>query len=307
MAMPDRPYSCIAVDWGTSNRRAWALDQGGAILQQRADNRGLLAHADRRFGESLALFLSDWLAAAPGVPVLMAGMVGSRSGWVEVPYLPAPVRLTDLARHLAKTGEIAGSSCWIVPGLSLDDEVQPEVMRGEECQMLGVLLDGGPQDGLFVLPGTHSKWARVADGRLVSFRTYVTGELFDLLCKSGTLAQVMAGSDESAEGFARGIAASADAELLNRVFSVRTFGLFGRMPAAALRSYLSGLLVGTEMRDALAAWPEAAGTAATCIGSPAMIARYTAAAAQLGLRLRGLDNAAILPKALYWLARNAGL
>lgn len=300
-------FSCIAVDWGTSNRRAWALGPGGEILQQRADDKGLLAHADRRFAESLELFLADWLRQAPGVPIIMAGMVGSRMGWVEVPYLSAPLQLTDLADHLAKAGEIAGSACWIVPGLSIDDDIQPEVMRGEECQMLGALLQERLQSGLFVLPGTHSKWARVTDGRLIAFRTYITGELFDLLCKSGTLSQVMIGAQDNAAAFARGVAASADAELLNRVFSVRTFGLLGKMPGADLRSYLSGLLVGTEMRDALAALPETAQSTATCIGSAAMIARYQAAADAVGVRLQGIDNDRILPAALYWVVRKARL
>jgi 2-dehydro-3-deoxygalactonokinase len=296
-------FSCIAVDWGTSNRRAWALGAGGEILRHRADDKGLLAHADRRFAESLELFLADWLKEAPSIPIIMAGMVGSRMGWVEVPYLSAPLRLTDLADHLAKAGEIAGSACWIVPGLSIDDDVQPEVMRGEECQMLGALLQERAQGGLFVLPGTHSKWARVVDGRLTSFRTYITGELFDLLCKSGTLSQVMIGSQDNPAAFAHGVAASADAELLNRVFSVRSFGLFGKMPAADLRSYLSGLLVGTEMRDALAAWPDAARSTATCIGSAAMIDRYQAAAQKLGLQLRGIGSDAVLPLALHWIVR----
>ncbi len=305
--MSDRPYSCIAVDWGTSNRRAWALGPDGGILQQRADDKGLLAHADRRFAQSLELFLADWLKAAPGIPIIMAGMVGSRMGWVEVPYVPAPVRLTDLAGHVAKAGEIAGSACWIVPGVNMDDDIQPEVMRGEECQMLGALLRENRQSAMFVTPGTHSKWVRVIDGRLISFRTYITGELFDLLCKSGTLSQVMIGSRDNPDAFARGVAASADAELLNRVFSVRTFGLFGKMAGADLRSYLSGLLVGTEMRDAVAAWPDAAQASATCIGSAAMITRYQAAAAVLGLRLHGIDNDRILPAALYWVVRNAGI
>lgn len=300
-------FSCIAVDWGTSNRRAWALGPGGEILQQRADDKGLLAHADRRFADSLELFLADWLKQAPGIPIIMAGMVGSRMGWVEVPYLSAPLQLTELADHLAKAGEIAGSACWIVPGLSIDDDIQPEVMRGEECQMLGALLQERVRSGLFVLPGTHSKWARVTDGRLVAFRTYITGELFDLLCKSGTLSQVMIGSQDNAAAFARGVAASADAGLLNRVFSVRTFGLLGKMPGADLRSYLSGLLVGTEMRDALAALPETAQSTATCIGSAAMIARYQAAADAVGVRLQGIDNDRILPAALYWVVRKAGL
>lgn len=301
--MSDRPYSCIAVDWGTSNRRAWTLGPTGDILHQRADDKGLLAHADRRFAQSLELFLADWLTEAPGIPVIMAGMVGSRLGWIEVPYVSVPVRLTDLANHLVKAGEIAGSACWVVPGINMDDDIQPEVMRGEECQMLGALLRENVPSAVFVTPGTHSKWARVIDGRLTAFRTYITGELFDLLCKSGTLSQVMIGSQDNPAAFARGVAASADAELLNRVFSVRTFGLFGKMPGADLRSYLSGLLVGTEMRDALRVWPDAASSGATCIGSAAMIARYQAAAAALGLRLQGIDNDRILPLALYWVVR----
>ena len=310
--MADRPPTCIAVDWGTSNRRAWALGTRGEILRHRADGNGLLAHPDRNFAPSLAAFLGDWLAAAPGIPVIMAGMVGSRLGWVEVPYLAIPLQLTDLARHLAKAGAIAGSACWIVPGLSLDDPLQPEVMRGEECQMLGVLLSRDGQGGLFVLPGTHSKWARVADRRLISFRTYMTGEMFDLLCKSGTLAQLMTelGQDaagEDAAAFARGIAASQDAQLLNRLFSVRTLGLFDRLSGAGLRSYLSGLLVGAEMRDALTTWPEVLESGVVCIGSAGMIARYQAAARQLGLELLGLDNEAILPGALHWIAAEAGL
>lgn len=300
-------FTCIAVDWGTSNRRAWALGANAEILQQRADGKGLLAHADRRFAESLAGFLGDWLAAAPGIPVVMAGMVGSRMGWVEVPYLSVPLRLTDLARHLSKASELDGSACWIVPGLSHDDPIQPEVMRGEECQVLGALLAKNEHSRLFVLPGTHSKWARMADGRLTAFRTYLTGEMFDLLCRSGTLAQLMTGEGEDAAAFARGVAASADAELLNRLFSVRSLALFNRLTGAAPRSYLSGLLVGTEIRDAGAAWPDEAASGGICIGSPGMIARYGAAAAQLGMPLRGLDNEAILPGALHWIAREAGL
>src|SRR5262249_40640155 len=139
------------------------------------------------------------------------------------------------------------------PGVNLDDPIQPEVMRGEECQMLGALLAGHGDARLFVLPGTHSKWARVSDGVLTTFRTYLTGELFDLLCKSGTLAQLMSTTGEDEAAFARGVDASRDAQLLNRIFSVRSLALFNRMSAAEPRSYLSGLLVGTEIRDALAA------------------------------------------------------
>jgi 2-dehydro-3-deoxygalactonokinase len=299
-------YSCIAVDWGSTNRRAWALGAGGDASQERADSAGLLAIKDRRFAESLEAFLDGWLDG--GVPVVIAGMAGSRMGWVEVPYVAAPAPLADLARNLMKAGRIADSDCWIVPGMNLDSAEQPEVMRGEECQMLGALLKQGRSDGVFLTPGTHSKWARVAGGKLLEFRTYITGELFNLLRQSGTLAQLMTGDAEDEAAFARGVRATgADTELLNRVFSARSLALFGRLEGKDLASYLSGLLVGTEMRDALAAWPDLGRAGVTCIGSAGMLARYGACANLLGLDLRGIDNKDVLPAALFWIGQQAGL
>jgi 2-dehydro-3-deoxygalactonokinase len=299
-------YSCLAVDWGSSNRRAWALGASGEALEERADSAGLLAIKDRRFADSLEVFLDGWLGG--GVPVVIAGMAGSRMGWVEVPYVTAPAPLTDLARNLMKAGRIADSDCWIVPGMNLDSAEQPEVMRGEECQMLGALLKQGRSDGVFLTPGTHSKWARVTDGKLIDFRTYITGEMFNLLRQSGTLAQLMTGDDEDETAFARGVRATGpDTELLNRVFSARSLTLFRRLEGKELASYLSGMLVATEMRDALAAWPDLAQTGVTCIGSAGMLARYGACANLLGLALQGIDNKDVLPAALFWIGQQAGL
>ncbi|HSE74597.1 MAG TPA: 2-dehydro-3-deoxygalactonokinase [Dongiaceae bacterium] len=301
-------FSCIAVDWGTTNRRAWALGPDGAVIAERHDSTGLLAVRDRRFAEQLESFLDGWVAAGSDIPVVMSGMVGSRLGWVEVPYVAAPTALSELAHGLVKAGRIAGADCWIAPGISIDGGAQPDVMRGEECQILGALLTRRQTDGMFVLPGTHSKWARVAGRRLVEFRTYMTGEIFSLLRQSGTLAQLMTGDDEDQEAFARGVLATGDdAQLLNRLFSVRSLALFGRLEGRALSSYLSGLLVGAEMRGALAAWPDLARTGATCIGSPAMLARYRTCASLLGFDLAGIDNRDVLPAALFWIARQAGL
>lgn len=298
-------YSCIAVDWGSTNRRAWALGADGKALQERADSAGLLAIKDGRFADSLKACLEGWLDG--GVPVVIAGMAGSRMGWVEVPYVAAPAPLTDLARNLMKAGRIADSDCWIVPGMSLDSAAQPEVMRGEECQMLGALLQQGRSDGVFLTPGTHSKWARVAAGQLIEFRTYITGEMFNLLRQSGTLA-LMTGDGEDEVAFARGVAATGpDTELLNRVFSARSLTLFGRLEGKELASYLSGMLVGTEMRDALAAWPDLGRTGVTCIGSAGMLARYGACANLLGLDLQGIDNKDVLPAALFWIGQQAEL
>src|SRR5690349_400334 len=142
-------YSCIAVDWGTTNRRAWALGSDGKIMVERADSSGLLAVQDRRFAASLEAFLGDWISS--NVPIVIAGMAGSRLGWVEVPYVAAPAPLADLAQNLMKAGRVAGSDCWIVPGMSLDNVTQPEVMRGEECQILGALLTRNRSNGVFLL------------------------------------------------------------------------------------------------------------------------------------------------------------
>lgn len=299
-------YSCIAVDWGSTNRRAWALGPDGRTLAERSDAAGLLAIQDRRFSESLQTFLEDWLT--PGLPVVMAGMVGSRMGWVEVPYLAAPAPLADLAKRLMKAGRLGGSDCWIVPGVSFDGPEQPEVMRGEECQMLGALLRQQRSDGVFLTPGTHSKWVRVEGGKLLEFRTYITGELFNLLRQSGTLAQLMTGEGDDEAAFLQGVrATSAGSELLNRLFSARSLALFNRLSGDKIASYVSGMLVGTEMRDALAAWPDLARGGVTCIGSAGMIARYGSCASALNLKLEGIDNKDVLPAALFWIAQQAGL
>lgn len=301
-------FSCIAVDWGSSNRRAWALGPDGGIAAERSDSVGVLAIEDKRFSESLASFLGDWISANSAIPIVIAGMAGSRMGWVEVPYVPAPAALADLAKHLAKAGRIADSDCWIVPGMSIDGAVQPEVMRGEECQILGALLQRRQSDGVFLLPGTHSKWARVAGRRLTDFRTYLTGEMFNLLRQSGTLAQLMTSDAEDKDAFARGVRATGpDTEFLNRIFSARSLALFGRLEGKAMASYVSGLLVATEMRDALAVWPDLMTSGATCIGSSAMLARYQACAALLGFELDGIDNKDVLPAALFWLGQQVGL
>jgi len=182
------------------------------------------------------------------------------------------------------------------------------VMRGEECQILGALLTRGQSDGLFLLPGTHSKWARVQDRRLTQFRTYITGEMFNLLRQSGTLAQLMTADEHVDEAFARGVRAMAsDAGLLNRLFSARSLALFGRLEGRAVASYVSGMLIGAEMRDALAVWPDLARRHVACIGSAGMLARYGACARLLGIDLEAIDNRDVLPAALFWIAQQAGL
>ncbi|WP_374652055.1 2-dehydro-3-deoxygalactonokinase [Dongia sp.] len=303
--------ACIAIDWGTSNRRAWALATSGAVLAARGDDQGLLAIEDRDFAGSLRRFAGDWLKGRP--PVIMCGMIGSRLGWRDVPYLEAPVPLREIGRHLLAVDGFDDAPLRIVPGIALRAEAHADVMRGEECQMLGALLARGRRDGIFLLPGTHAKWAILKDGVLIYFRTYMTGELFGLLRSSGSLSQVMPAKGEAeqfdAGAFDRGLGKGLDgAGITHLLFSVRSLSLFGQLTPAEAPSYLSGLLIGAEMKDALG-WLKVlqAGTHVTAIGSVRLLQTYGRAAARCNIELSRLESDDILPPALFAIARGAGL
>jgi 2-dehydro-3-deoxygalactonokinase len=303
--------ACILADWGTTNLRAWALGRDGRVVDQRGQGGGLLAVKEGRFAESFTAFCGDWLRTDRPVPAILSGMVGSKLGWKEAAYLAAPVALGDLARQLCFVGEIPGASIWIVPGVRLDDEAQPEVMRGEEAQILGALQTLERDGGVFLLPGTHAKWAIVEAGRLAAFRTYMTGELYGLLRSAGTIGQLMEGESRDGAAFRRGVLRSRSpdaANLLHSLFSVRTLGLLGGLARASLASYLSGLLIGAELQDG-ARWLAARGLPRSLIliGSPEMMEAYGAAAELCGLSHERLESGAVLPAALLSLARAAGL
>jgi len=305
--------ACIAIDWGTSNRRGWALGEKGDILAARTDDQGLLAIKDRDFAGSLRAFAGDWLQG--GAPIVMAGMVGSRAGWREAQYLETPVDLTKLGGRLTEIVDFAGHAVRIVPGAARNEANGADVMRGEECQMLGALLSRGIRDGVFLLPGTHAKWAILKGGILTDFRTYMTGEVYGHLRKGGSLSQVMPGPDETEifdggafdRGFAAAFAPDAPA-ITHLLFTVRSLSLFARLTPAQAPSYLSGLLIGAETKDALA-WLKGhnAGTAVTAIGSAKLLEPYDRAARHGGVSLNRVESDDILPPALFAIAREAGL
>jgi 2-dehydro-3-deoxygalactonokinase len=305
-----RDIACILADWGTTNLRAWAVGQDGRVLEQRGGGGGLLAVKDGAFAESFARFCAGWLDAQRPVPAILSGMVGSKLGWKEAPYLEAPVALGELALHLCPVGDVPGASVWIVPGIRLEGGEQPDVMRGEEGQILGALRCLSREEGCFLLPGTHAKWAVVAAGRLTAFRTYMTGEVYGLLRTAGTIGQLIEGDEADAAAFRRGVERSrtGESDLLHSLFSVRTLGLLGGLARQSLASYLSGLLIGAEMADGRR-WLEARGLplSLTLIGSPEMIRAYGAAATICGIAHTGLESAAVLPTALFSIACRAGL
>jgi 2-dehydro-3-deoxygalactonokinase len=235
----------VGIDWGTTHRRACLLDADGALQDERADDQGMLAAAGRH-AEAFETLLSGW---PRHVPVVMSGMVGAASGWQEVPYLDAGTPLSELGRHLVPLRAApAGRRVVIVPGLrwrGAGGEV--DVMRGEETQLLGALVLGAP-DGWFVLPGTHSKWVLMDGGVAVRWRTHMTGELFALLGRHGTLA-AFEGDVAVPDAFADGLRAAAQGALTHTLFGCRARVVAGDMPPAHARSYLSGVLIGTEWLD----------------------------------------------------------
>jgi 2-dehydro-3-deoxygalactonokinase len=305
-SVPGRP-ALVALDWGTSTLRGYLLDAAGAAIDTRHAALGILRVADGDFEAALERFCGDWFAASPSIPLLASGMIGSRQGWREAAYVPCPASVDELGRRLLRFETGRGRQVAIVPGVVREGDV-PDVMRGEETQIAGAL--GADGAGRFVLPGTHSKWASVADGAITAFRTFMTGELFAVLVQHSILGRLMEGDAADIGAFARGVAFGlAEGGLGGKLFSARTLGLFGRVPGAGLHDYLSGLLIGAEIADARGgddASGMADGRAVTLIGDPALAARYRDALAIAGVAAEIADEQ-VTPRGLLRIARAAGL
>lgn len=295
----------IALDWGTTNRRGWALSASGAALDERADGEGLLALKRDEFAASFARFVAPWSVEGRILPAILCGMVGSKLGWAEAPYLAVPVDLTGLAQNLLTVPFDGSFDVRIVPGVSAETGNVPDVIRGEECQVFAALATSGVDEACLVLPGTHSKWVTVAARRLTGFRTYMTGELFNALSSQGTIAQLMEKGPLDRDAFVLGLRrAESDGALTHQLFGVRTLGLFERIRRPALASYLSGLLIGAEFADAVS-WAQTRSVIA--VGSPGLLENYRLAAQHFGIAIETRDNAALLPPALFAIARAAHL
>jgi 2-dehydro-3-deoxygalactonokinase len=260
----------IGIDWGTTSFRAFRVGRDGTIRDRRAGPKGILNVPDGRFGDTLREEIGPWLAGGED-RVMLSGMIGSRQGWIEAPYLPCPAGPSELAGALIDIG-FDWARVKLVPGLSgLDCSGVAEVMRGEETQVLGVaalLRDGG----IACLPGTHSKWVRVTGGQIVGFTTHMTGEVFAALRGHTILARMMRDGPSDGASFDAGVARSADpGGLLHHVFGVRALALADRLADSEAPAYLSGILVGHEVRAALA---EANGAVVQLIGTPELTGLY---------------------------------
>jgi len=272
----------IAVDWGTTNRRAYLIDSAGKKTQEFEDRKGVLSIGSGGFPDAVA----EIRQKLGDRPLLLAGMIGSNKGWAEAPYVPCPTGIEDLAKHLTWPGEREA----IVPGISYAGNGHADVMRGEEVQLLGAasarMID---PDALVCHPGTHAKWCVVRHGRIQSFRTVMTGELFNLLKEHSILADLLGGTVEVNDAFKAGARDGLFTEALPaELFSIRARVLLGQAKREDAASYASGLLIGTDVRIGLAL-PAAAEI--VVMGRPELTHLYAAAIAEAGRSATELDGA----------------
>lgn len=307
----------IALDWGTSSLRAFLMDGQGKVLEQRASAHGIVNLPEPGvpgFEKAFDAICGEWLAANAGLPVVAGGMVGSGQGWREAPYVPCPANVASLAAQAAEVIATGGKRILIAPGvLSMPEGAAPDVARGEEIQIAGALLEnpGLVAQGHFVMPGTHSKWLEVVDGRITRFATYMTGEMFAVLCQHSLLGRLMPEekgiADEAEAAFARGVDMARNSrpgDLAHQIFATRTLGLTKQMPHSVLKDFLSGLLIGHEVVSAMSRVSAEAPLA--LIGDGTLCARYANAMSMLG-RAPAMQLGNTAPAGLFNFAMAAGL
>jgi 2-dehydro-3-deoxygalactonokinase len=298
----------IAIDWGSSSFRAYLMSPDGEVLDEVASSDGIASVAAGAYPATLKRLTGRWLDAHAALPAIASGMVGSRHGWREAPYVPCPAGPREVASHLTQV-EADGRRVHLAPGLSFADEAGGDVMRGEETEIFGV-ADSGAR--LIVLPGSHSKWARVDGDRVVAFKTFVTGELFASV-RDHTVAGAFAKAARTkapGTAFALGVkrgAAAADGKgksgLLGLLFGARSLPLMGALDADDAGEYLSGLLIGAEIGEGRRLFP---GEEPHVAGAETLVKRYLAAFGAIGVRANAAPPRAAA-RGLFRIARDGGL
>ncbi|MGY4260127.1 2-dehydro-3-deoxygalactonokinase [Bradyrhizobium sp. USDA 4516] len=281
--------SYVAVDWGTSSFRLWLTGAGGKVLGERRSDEGMTAAARTGFAAVLQSHL-DALGVPADLPVVICGMAGARQGWVEAGYIDTPAHLSDILKGAVvvsgQTREIR-----ILPGIAQRDAAAPDVMRGEETQLLGALGLNAPGEALVCMPGTHSKWVRVRGGTVERFATFMTGELFSAVARDTILSHAVAGAEEAVDGdaFRAAVAAAFAAPALaaNLLFRVRSRQLLFGGNAQAARETISGTLIGVELAAGLAEREQ--GAPVTLIASGRLQRLYQMALECLSIPLNVMD------------------
>jgi 2-dehydro-3-deoxygalactonokinase len=283
----DRTF--IGVNWGSSNFRAYLIGADGSAIDEYSAPSGVVSLDRTGMAETMDALAARWTNSGP---VYASGMIGSNVGWKEVPYAEAPAGVADLAAAAVAT-EIGSVPVHIVPGItcrrSFDGE--PDILRGEEIEMMG-LAALGTSDGWVALPGTHTKWARLERGRVVEFFTSMSGEIFDRLTAKGLLASIVDGEAKVGPVFLQGVAAGRARKLSlgTLLFGARAKVVRGLLSKADAASYLRGLLIGSEIADAMAVYPTAGDAAVPLIGNRVVCSLYASALHAAGIASEIVDS-----------------
>lgn len=276
----------IAVDWGTTHLRAWAMDAGAQKLDMASSDDGMAGLSHDRFEPALIALIAPWLSADRCVPVITCGMVGSRQGWVEAPYRATPCAALPDATITPQVRD-PRLRVQVVPGVSQNSPA--DVMRGEETQIAGFLALNPRFDGVICLPGTHSKWVHVSAAEIVSFQTFLTGEMFAALSHHTVLRHSIGDDwDDTAFDAAISDALSRPEKLAARLFTLRADGLLHGQSGAVARAKLSGALIGAELAAAKPYW---LGQNIALIGAPDLCGIYARALMAQGATPVTLDSA----------------
>lgn len=278
----------IAVDWGTSNLRVWMMGGDGAPFAQDSSDKGMAGLAGDAFEPALLALVEPYLAPDRVTPVICAGMVGAREGWLEAPYVATPCAPPSGQAAVSPTAIDPRLSVHILPGVK--QMSPPDVMRGEETQIAGVLHSQPDFDGILCLPGTHTKWVHISAGEIVSFQTCMTGEMFGLLSQHSVLRHSVASTGWDQGSFLEGVVNAMDRPqaFAAQLFGVRAAGLLRDTPADAGRARLSGLLIGLELTGTKPYW---LGRHVAVLGADAVAEHYRSALADQGVHAELLESA----------------
>ena len=280
----------IAVDWGTSRMRLWALNAQGEIVESAASEFGMAKIAQGQFETTLLQLIEPWLACqTKPLPVIACGMVGARQGWQEVPYEAVPCSpSSQLSNVKTESQQVNVQICW-----GLKQQVPADVMRGEETQIAGLLHhQGSSYEGVACLPGTHCKWANLAAGQVIEFQSYMTGELYELLAKNSVLRFSIHDDDWHTEVFDEAVRAALDepGSITGRLFGLRAESLVGNSAGYGSAARLSGYLIGLELASARRFWES---NKVSIIGASGLAKHYQRALKLVGCSAQLLDTEAM--------------
>ncbi|NRB19147.1 MAG: 2-dehydro-3-deoxygalactonokinase [Rhodobacteraceae bacterium] len=275
--------SWIAVDWGSSHLRLWLMDDQHQVLRHIASDRGMSSLGPEEFEPTLIALVDEALPTQGSIPVICCGMVGSRQGWAEAPYSQAPCTPPSIEAATRVHTDDPRISVFLLPGIK--QLPTADVMRGEETQIAGFLAATPDFDGVVCLPGTHCKWVHISAGEVVSFRTFMTGELFALICGASVLRHSVGDDGWDAEAFEAAVAdaISRPSAVAGNLFSIRAETLLCDLGSAAARSRISGLLIGIELAAARPYW---LGQDVVIVGESGIAAAYESGLAQQGAMAR---------------------